>query len=340
MQANPMRYSLIEEPAGVQQARLRAAAFLGADPAGLALVPNATTAVSTVLATFDFAAGDQIVVSDHGYGAIRLAVDRIARESGATVTEASFSTRADEDEICAAVEAALTEFSRLLVIDQVTSSTARVLPVDRIIAVAHDRSVPVLVDAAHTPGQLGVDVAALGADFWTGVLHKWPCAARGTAVLAVAEQWRSRLAPLVTSWNDADGFPKAFDLAGTRDLTAWLVLGDALDLMDELSWDRLRIHGSALADFGQATVADALGVGSDALWREPDLWMRCVPLPEGVATTTDAARALWNVISDRLGCEVGVTTWTGRGLLRLSAHAYNAPGEYERLAIGLRDLLG
>ena len=86
-------------------------------------------------------------------------------------------------------------------------------------------------------------------------------------------------------------------------------------------------------------VAEGLGTPAAALWREPDLWMRCVPLPAGVATTYSASRALWQTISDRLCCEVGVTNWRGSGLLRLSAHAYNSPADYARLAQGLRDLL-
>ena len=337
--ANPMRYWLLDEPTGVTAARHRAAAFLGSDEDGLALVPNATTAVNTALAAVALAAGDEIVVTDHGYGAVRLAADRVAMRTGARVVEVALPVEGDADQICAAVEHAVTDATRLVVIDHVTSPTARIFPVARVVDAAHRRSVPVLVDAAHAPGQLPVDLTALGADFWTGNFHKWPCAARGTGVLAVARPWRDLVRPFVTSWNDAAGFPAAFDLTGTQDQSAWLALGDALDLMAELSWDRLRAHGSALADHGQRIVAEALGVPADRLWREPGLWMRCVPLPAGVASTEAGSRALWRVISDRLGCEVGVTTWRGRGLLRLSAHAYNAPADYVRLALGVRDIL-
>jgi isopenicillin-N epimerase len=337
--ANPMRYSLLDEPAGVLAARQRAAEFLGTDAAGLAMVSNATTAISTVLATIELAAGDELVVTNHCYGAIRIAVERAAGRVGARVVEVALPVDAEVEQICAGVESALSAATRLLVIDHITSPTARLLPVARIVAAAHRASVPVLVDAAHAPGQIPVDVAALGADFWTGNFHKWPCAARGTAVLGVAPEWRSRTHSLVTSWDDAAGFPASFDQSGTQDRSAWLALGDALDELDELSWDRLRAHGSSLAEHGQQVVAESLGVPARSLWRDPELWMRCVPLPAGVATTPEASRALWHTISDRLGCEVGVTSWQGRGLLRLSAHAYNAPADYARLARGLRELL-
>ncbi len=336
---NPMRYWLLDEPTGVVAARHRAAAFLGTDQDGLALVPNATTAVSTVLASVGLGPDEEIVVTDHGYGAVRLAIGRLAAERGVRVIEVAIPVDAAADDICAAVAAATTGATRLIMIDQITSPTARLLPVDRIVADAHRSSVPVLVDGAHAPGQIPVDLDALGADFWTGNFHKWPCAARGTVVLAVAERWRTTTRPLVTSWNDRAGFPAAFDLSGTQDQSAWLVLADALDLLEELSWDRLRAHGPALADLGQQLLAETLAVPPDRLWRDPGVWMRCVPLPPGIATNERSTRALWHAISDRLGCEVGVTSWHGQGLLRISAHAYNAPAEYERLALGLRDLL-
>ena len=338
-QANPMRFWLLDELAGIEAARHRAAAFLGTDEDGLALVPNATTAVNTVLAAVRLGPGSEVVITDHGYGAVRMAVKGVALRTGARMVEVALPIDADADQAHAAVEAAITEATGLVLVDHVTSPTARVLPVGRIIDAAHRRGVPVLVDAAHAPGQLPVDLAALGADFWTGNFHKWPCAVQGTAVLAVAPHWREQVRPLVTSWHDAAGFPAAFDLGGTQDQTAWLALGAALDLLEELSWDRLRAHGSALVDHGQQVVAEALEVPAAALWREPDLWMRCVPLPRGVATNDEESRALWRLISDRLGCEVAVTNMRGRGLLRLSAHAYNAPADYDRLARGLRDLI-
>lgn len=336
---NPMRYFLLDEPDGVAASRHRAAAFLGSDPDGIALVPNATTAASTVLAAVDLRAGDELLVTDHGYGAVRFAAERTARATGARVVEAVLPVAADADQIAAGVAAHLTDRTRLVVVDHVTSPTARIFPVAAIVASARDAGVPVFVDGAHVPAQIEVDLAGLGADFWVGNFHKWPCAAWATAALYVAPPWRDRLGPMVTSWTYSEGFPRSFDDTGTLDQSAWLTLGDALALLETLSLQRLRAHGAALAAHGQQVLADVLRVPATALWADADLWMRCVPLPPGIATTEVGKRALWHRISEELRCEVAVTTWSGRSAIRVSAHAYNAPAEYERLATGLRALL-
>lgn len=337
--SNPVRYYLVDEGVGVAAARHLAATFLGADADGIALVPNATTAASTVLASVALAVGDEVLVTDHGYGAVRMAVERRAAAAGARVVEVVLPVRADAAGITFAITAGITDRTRLVIVDHITSATARVLPVADIIATAHEAGVPVFVDGAHVPGHIDVDLKALGADFWGGNFHKWACAARATAALYVAEPWRGSVRPLVTSWNDAAGFPAAFDLGGTQDLSAWLALGDALQVLETLGADRLRAHGRALVAYGQQVLADALRVPASELWADDELWMRCVPLPPGVASTEAGKRALWQRISDGLGCEVAVSSWSGRGALRISAHAYNAPAEYERLATGVRDLI-
>lgn len=337
--ANPMRYFLLDEVEGVAASRRRAAAFLGSDPDGVALLPNATTAASTVLANVGLGPGDEVLVTDHGYGAVRLAVERAAAATGARVVEVVVPVMADADHIAATIAAHLNDSCRLLVVDHITSPTARLFPVSEIVTSAHDAGVPVFVDGAHVPAQIDVDVTALSADFWTGNFHKWPCAARGTAALYVAPAWRDRIRPLVTSWEFAEGFPASFDTTGTQDQSAWLTLGDALGLLESLSLDRLRVHGNTLATYGQQVLADVLRIPTADLWGDDEVWMRCIPLPSGVADTETGKRALWRRISEELRCEVAVTTWSGRSAIRVSAHAYNAPAEYERLAIGLRALL-
>jgi isopenicillin-N epimerase len=338
LEANPMRFFLAEEQLGVAAARARAATFLGCAADELALVPNATTAASTVLAQLRLRPSDEIVVTDHGYGAVWLAAERFGGAAGATVVTVALDLEASRDDMVATIVDAVSDRTRLVILDHISSATAIVLPVDEVVAALDGSGVAVLVDAAHAPGQVPVDLAGCRADFWTGNFHKWPGSPRGTAALYVGPRWRDTMRPLVASWNEELGFPQSFDLGGTQDLTAWLTLGAALDAAEAVGWDRMRAHGPALAAYGQSVVAEALDVQATDLWGADQLWMRCVPLPAGVATTTHAARGLWARISAELSCEVGVTTWRGRGILRLSAHAYNAPSEYERLATGLRRL--
>jgi isopenicillin-N epimerase len=197
----------------------------------------------------------------------------------------------------------------------------------------------VLVDGAHAAGMLDVDLDGVGADFWTGNLHKWCCAPRGTAVLHAARQRRAELRPLVASWGEPFGFPSSFQDVGTQDLTAWLAAPKALRLLEGLDLARVRKHNVELAVAGQLEVARGLGLDSAGLPRDPAVSMQLVPLPAGVASTREKAEALQHRIGTEVAIEVAVTTWQGQGFIRMSAHVYNRPADYALLAAELPALL-
>lgn len=339
MEVNPARFFERELPGALDQARAEVAAFLGAEPETVAFLANATTAVSTVLASFPLTAQDAVLLTDHGYGSVRIAAARWTDRAGARLDVAHLDLADDDAAWVEGVLAALTPRTRLVVLDQVTSPTARRLPLVDLLPALRERGVAVFVDGAHAPGMLDVDVSALGADFWTGNLHKWAFAPRGTAVLHVAESWRRAVLPLVASWGEPAGFPGAFSDVGTADLTAWLSAPRALRVLQHLGLDRLRRHNVELAVAGQREVAAALGVDPARLPRDPAVSMQVVPLPAGVATDDASAAALQARIGESAAVEVAVTTWAGRGFVRLSAQAYNAPADYARLAADLPALL-
>jgi isopenicillin-N epimerase len=186
---------------------------------------------------------------------------------------------------------------------------------------------------------LDVDLEALGADFFVGNLHKWCCAARGSAVLHASARWRGSLRPLVASWGEAEGFPLAFDDTGTDDPTPWLSAPLALRVLERLGWDRLRRHNVDLAVSGQRAVAAAIGVPASDLPSDPAVPMQLVPLPEGLVTSREQAAALQDRIGEESAVEVAITFFDGRGYVRVCAHAYNAPADYQRLAAELPALL-
>jgi isopenicillin-N epimerase len=249
---------------------------------------------------------------------------------------------ASEAEIVSRVKGALRPGrTKLLIVDQLTSATATALPVGRIAAAARQHDIPVLVDAAHAPGMLPVDVAAIGADFWVGNLHKWAFAPRGTALLSVAPGWPRRMDPLVVSWEQDSGFPQSVEFQGTLDYTSWLSAPAGLFVLRTLGVDEVRAHNTALAAYGQRVVGEALGLAPADLPDPgaPSVSMRIVPLPAGVATTFPEARALRQHIADKLAVETAINAWGGRGWLRLSGQVYNRPDEYDRLAERLPPLL-
>ncbi|GAA2544719.1 aminotransferase class V-fold PLP-dependent enzyme [Winogradskya consettensis] len=322
--------------------RRHIAQFLGADPDGSALVPNATAGVSMALQTVRLQPADEVLLTDHGYGSNELAAKRQCRRDGATARTVPLPLAASDAEVVSRIKEALRPGrTKLLIVDQITSPTAKVLPVREIVAAAREHDIPVLVDAAHAPGTSPLEVDSIGADFWVGNLHKWAFAPRGTALLSVAPQWRRRIEPLVVSWEQDEGFPVNVEFQGTLDYTAWLAAPTGLFTMRTLGVETIRRHNAELASYGQRVVGAALGLAPTDLPDPgaPEAAMRILPLPAGVATTKPEATALRQHIADKLAIEVGMNAWGGRCWLRLSAQIYNRAEEYDRLAERLPGLL-
>ncbi|GAA4247892.1 aminotransferase class V-fold PLP-dependent enzyme [Dactylosporangium darangshiense] len=339
MDANPHRFFAVGLEERIAHVRRHLAAFVGADPDGTALVENATTGTSIVLGSLGLGTEDEIVTTDHGYGAVDLAVAATCRRTGAVHRVARVPLVADDATIVAAVVESITARTRLVIVDHITAATARVFPVQGIVEAVRARwgeRVAIHVDAAHVPGNLDPAVGELGADFWTGNLHKWAFAPRGTALLSVAPAWRERIRPLVLSWHVEASFPDSLEWVGSHDYTSWLAAPTGLFVLRSLGVALVRRHNAALAEHGRRVVADAIGAEVPAATGLP---MALIPLPAGVAADPAAATALRRRISDELAAEVGLSAWRGRGYLRLSAHVYNRPEDYQRLAEGLPKLL-
>ena len=339
MEANPPRFFSVGLEERIAHVRRHLAAFVGADPDGSALVENATTGTATVLAGLGLGTGDEVVTTDHGYGAVDLAVDALCRRTGASRRVARVPLAPGDDAVVEAVLDAVTGRTRLVFVVHITSPTARVLPVRRIVEAVRARAgerVAILVDAAHTPGLLPEPAAGVDADFWVGNFHKWAYAPRGTALLSVAPRWRERIRPLVVSWSQPAGFPGSLEWVGAHDYTPWLAAPAGLFVLRSLGADAVRRHNVALAEHGQALLAAALDV---TVPPGAGLPMTVVPLPPGAAGDPAGVAALRRRISDELTTEVGLNSWRGRGYLRLSAQVYNREEDFQRLVEGLPKLL-
>ena len=342
MEANPLRFFSAGLVDRITHARRHLATFLGADPDGTALVGNVTAGAAVVLQSLALRPGDEVLTTDHGYGAVALSVARECERTGAVSRTLPVPLTATDEEVVEIVRrGCVPGRTRLLIVDQLTSPTARLFPAAALAAVARERGVPVLVDAAHAPGMLPTEVASVGADFWVGNLHKWAYAPRGTAALVVAEPWRDRIQPLVVSWEQGSGFPTRVEWQATLDYTGWLAAPVGLFTLRSLGVDRVRAHNAALAAYGQRVVGDALGVAPERLLAPggPAVAMRLVPLPPGVATT--AGRGPGVAGRDRGPTRRG---GVGRRLERARLPAAVRPGlqppeEYDRLAARLPALL-
>jgi isopenicillin-N epimerase len=334
---NPMSWFDREMPGLLDEARAEVAQFVGAAPKDIGFINNVSAGVSAVVQSLSLGPGDEVLSTDHAYGAVSSALDRLTARTGANRVVAHIPIESTNDEVVAILAEQCSERTALVVIDQVTSPTARRFPVQEVAALAHSFGAAVLVDAAHAPGMLPLDVPDIGADFWVGNLHKWACAPVGTGALWVTPQWQEKMLALVVSWGEDEGFPLSFQRVGTDDLSAWVAAPSSLHLLASLGWDRVRAHNEALVCAAQGIVADILGSPVRDLRHDPGLSMALVPLPPGMAGTREHALAVKQQMAER-GIEMSIGSRDGRGWTRLSAHVYNRPADYERMGTNLRDL--
>lgn len=318
----------------VQDARTRVAPFVGAAAEDTAFVPNASAAATVVYNSLHLGADDEILVTDHGYGAVTMGAARLARRFGARVRAVHIPLLATAEEVVERFREALTGQTRLVVVDQITSSTARVLPTAEITALAHEHGIRVLVDGAHAPGLVDDAAVVGGGDWWFGNLHKWACAPRGSAVLVTKDPGRQDLWPLIDSWGAPEPYPGRFDTQGTIDATTYLATPAAIDFIErEYTWERTRATMSELADHGARMIADAVQpyVTDEALVRLPASAdaMRLIRLPDGLGKTREEADALRMTLFDRVGVETAFTSFEGRGYYRLSVHLYTELSDFE-----------
>ncbi len=351
IERQPARF-LLRELADVEQGAMRmeprmrtaaraVAAFVGADAKDLAFVDNATTGCNAVMRSFPFAAGDEILVTDHGYGAVVNTARYVAERAGATMRKVELPFAGmpgvTPATVVASLESAITSRTRMLVVDHVASGSSLVMPIAAIAAACRARSVATLVDGAHALGMLPLDIPSLGVDFYTGNLHKWAMAPRSSAILWAAPARQVDLHPTVISWGYALGMSAEFDLQGTRDPSPWLAAPDGLAFLQDLGLDAMREWNHRLAWDTARALAQHWGTAVPA----PEQMygsMVTLPLPERFGTTSAAADALKSGLLYEDAIETQIHAFQDRLWLRVAAQVYNDASDFARLrdAIDLR----
>jgi isopenicillin-N epimerase len=342
----PMQFVLRDAEGLIDEARAAAATLMGADRHDLVFTQNATTAVCTVLASLPARPGDELLVTDHAYNACRNALNLHARRTGMSVVVARVPfPSAGSDEIVAAVLSEVTPRTRLALLDHVSSPTAIVFPVAQLAAALTDRGVDTLIDGAHAPGMVPVDLRSLGATYYAANLHKWCGVPKTAAVLYVRRDRQPDLHPLVIGHGassprtDRSRFLLEFDWTATHDPSAALSLPAALRYMSSLlpgGLPALRERNHELVVRARALLADALGL---ELPCPAELLgaMATLPLP---ANMSMPAAALYETLWREHRIEAPVFEWSGRPMLRVCAQIYNDLPQYQRLADAVASELG
>jgi len=321
--------------------RLRAAIepvarTLGAPADDLVFVDNASTGISAVLRSLDLGPGDALLTTSHAYAAVATALHWVVRRTGCTLRVAEVPWPLDDaQQVTEAVQGAWRDDVRVAVLDHVASVSASRFPVETLVPWLQERGTRVLVDGAHVPGQLPVDLAALGADWWTGNLHKWAFTPKGCAVLYARPDARERLAPPVLSLYLDDGFASAFEKQGTRDPSAWLAVPAAWDFAAASGgWTAIQERNDAQARHIAERVGAELGL---RLLAPPDVLHHMVPF-ELRGLPADKASA--HRFVGRVWAKHRVQLWSqplmGRLVLRLSAQLYVSDDDLDRAIAAIR----
>ncbi len=329
----------------LRAARKELGAYLHADPEDLAYVPNATTGLNIVARSLSLQPGDEVLSTGHEYGALDRTWRFIRHKQGARyLSHAPPMPLESREQVVEAVWAGVSERTRVLFLSHITSPTALIFPVEELVHRARTAGLLTVVDGAHTPGQIPIDLAALGADFYVGNCHKWLCAPKGSAFLYARREVQHLLEPLVVSWGwedrpDSFGKPVGSFLAeqqwqGTRDIAAYLSVPAAIQFQAEHNWTRVRAECHELLREARRRIEELTGL-PPICPDSPDWYaqMAAFPLPP-----CDAV-AFKQRLYDEFSIEVPIIEWNGRQFLRVSIQGYNTPDDVETLVAALKVLL-
>jgi isopenicillin-N epimerase len=322
------RYKIMPQAHGnaVRMAADRLGPFVGTTGDRIAFVVNATEAVNTVLETVALKAGDEILVLDCVYNAVRLAVERTCQRSGAKMVTVALPVPLVANNVIERIADAAGPRTRLAIIDHISSPTATVFPVAEITRALKAKGVAVLIDGAHAVGQLALDLPAIGADWYTANGHKWLYAPKGCAFLYAAADAAQPLPLSVSHWHEI-GFPRSFDYVGTRDMSAFLSVPAAIDFFNRLGADEVRAYLLQLSREGAEVVRalDTTPVAPDSMFAA----MRTSILPQRRAVEPDDAINLMKTMWNEHRVQVASNVYQGHLLLRLSAQVYLARQDFE-----------
>jgi isopenicillin-N epimerase len=365
LEAEPVRFLARELDGRLATAREALGRFVGADPDDLAFITNATGGVNAVIRSLKFESGDEIITADHEYNAVLNVLRYVAERDGAKVIVVELPFPAiSPDDVVERILGAVTERTRLAVLSHVTSPTALILPIERIVPALAEREIDTLVDGAHAPGMLALDLDGLGAAYYTGNLHKWVCAPKGSAFLHVRRDRQAGVRPGTISHGlnapvrDRSRFRLEFDWQGTLDPTAWLSVPTAIEFVGGLvdaGWPAVMARNHELAIYGRDALAGFLGgphLGSPTSMIGS---MAALPLPpdgpfggiEASGSSPLDTDPLQQDLYDRFGIEVPIGAWPVPAVnaasrptrfIRISAALHNDAADIDGLVAALREL--
>lgn len=348
LEQDPVRFFSHDFEPLLDRARSQLADFVGVNAEDLAFVSNATTGVNTVLRSLHFEPGEELLTTNHEYNASRNALDFVAERANARIVVAPVPFPLESsDQIIAAVKERVSSKTKLVLLDHLTSQTALVFPIEKLISELTKLGIDTLIDGAQAPGNIPVNLQQLGATYYTGNCHKWLLSPKGAAFLYVRRDKQQQIRPLVISHgansprSDKSRFQIEFDWIGTDDPTAYLSVPTALNFINtrlDSGWPELMEKNHCLAVKARQIICQQLGVSLPCP-NQAIASMASIPLPEIVDKFT--AKQLQNTLYNEYSIQVPIFDFLSnqQWLLRISAQIYNTEAQYKKLANALTELL-
>lgn len=323
------------------EARASLASYLNCDPDEVVYAPNVTAALNIVARSLPLAEGDEILSTDHEYGALDRTWKFVCERTGARYVVQQLPYPLDDpDAVVEAVMAGLTPRTKVLFLSHISSPTAVILPIEKLIARAKEAGLWTVVDGAHAPGQIPVDVRALGVDFYGGNCHKWLSAPKGAGFLYARRDLQPLLQPLVVSWGwqarDPSGSPfvDENEFQGTIDFSAYLSVPAAIEFQAQNDWDRVRAECHELVRLTRVGISELTGL--PPLAPDSPTWfaqLATIPLPPG------DEKSLKRRLYDEYKIEIPIVVWRNQRYIRVSIQGYNTKADVERLVDAVAAIL-
>lgn len=345
LEAQPVKFLGREIQDLLRAARRELGRYLNADPDDLVFIPNATFGVNVVARSFDFRPGDELLTSNHEYGACENVWDFLGQRSGLQVIQQEIPLPLpSDDEMAEIIWSGVSPRTRLIFLSHITSPTAVQLPVEEICRRAREAGIPILIDGAHAPGQISLDLAELGADFYTGNCHKWLMAPKGSAFLHIRPEHSELIQPLVVSWGWGENctYPSdtrlqaVLEWLGTMDPAAYLSVPEAIRFHEKHDWESVRercrgLLAGVLQEIESITGRPSLYGGDPGRFQQV-----------GAALLPPDCRPeeLQGWLYETYRIEIPVIHWQDQWLIRPSVQGYNTTEDLDLLVKALKEYLG
>jgi isopenicillin-N epimerase len=321
-------------------ARAALGAFLGVDHSDVVFITNATVGINIVAHSLGLKEGDEVLATDHEYGAVDRTWRFWGKERGFVYKQVAIPLGTDDDESVEIIFKNVTKKTKVISISHISSPTATIFPVAKILLRAREMGVVTVVDGAHAPGQIELDLGEIGPDFYVGNLHKWVCAPKGAAFLYVAKQLQHSVKPLIVSWGyeaiepSSNQFLDYTEYIGTRDLAPFLTVPTAIDFLNQNHWPAVRQECHDMLRAAEKSVLEITGQDSIYSSSKRFAQMAAMQLPEG----TDP-NLLKEILWSQFKIEIPVFLWNNRPFIRCSIQAYNSEQDVNALLNALKKVL-